>query len=393
MREKDNNQKASPLQRFRRSRGFVLLIVIISMIVLSLLAIEFQQESFLQVNMSRHRHDVIQCDYALESGLAAASKLIQQYHEEMLSEIRRPRKKTVDPNEADPDMPEPSDVTPDENDPNKDDPNKAPELPEVPEKWTGYELKEAKLQVGKAEVTINIYGESYKLPLLWAINSPFEKSNKGSKLSMVRDLFEYLEIDAGKSQEIIRYLEKLTSDIEVAYCPTVVKKGDRWVRSGKSYTNEQINLLTIKNHIQFSHIGSQWYRDANNKRYPEIREMLTLPSGNLASDYLGLWGAVKININTAPAEVLAAAFGDIGMTMELAEKLVESRESQGLFRSPILIREIEGFEEIYTAIYPMADVIDHVYTAKITARSGEVTKTKSACFYRKGNKLEILAVF
>ncbi len=399
--------------RPRSRRGYILLILIMAMAVLSLLAIEFQAESALQLRMSSHRQDVIQCEYALESGLAAAGKLIQEYHEEMLRKIRNPQpivspENAVSEEEAKEqlekltrelglDKLEGLIDDPNASDPNSqelsDDPNAT--LGMAPPEWKDHLLKQVTIEVGKSEAEIFIYGENYKLPLIWAIQSPFAgvPGSKSGGLGMVRDLLTNLEVDGARTNDIMRYLGTLTQDIEVPYCPVMVKRADRWIRSGKSYTNEQVNLLTIKNHMLFSSLGEQWFRDVNNERYPEFKEMLTLSSNNLISDYLGLWGAIRININTAPAEVLAAGFKSVGLTMELAEKIVAARNEKGLYRSPILIREIPGLEEIYTAIYPMADVIDHVYTVKIVARSGEVTKTKSACFYRLGKKLEILAVF
>ncbi|MBN2063261.1 MAG: general secretion pathway protein GspK [Sedimentisphaerales bacterium] len=400
----------------RRRRGFILLVLVMAMAVLSLLAIEFQAESALQLRMSSHRQDVIQCEYALESGLAAAGKLIQEYHEEMLRKIRNPQP-TVSPESSlsekeakeqlekikrELGLDKLEGLTDEPNEPNTTDPN-SPELTDdpnatlgmAPPEWKDHLLKQVTVEVGKAQAEIFIYGENYKLPLIWAMQSPFAgvPGSKSGGLGMVRDLLTNLEVDAARTNEVMRYLGTLTQDMEVPYCPTMIKRADRWIRSGKSYTNEQVNLLTIKNHMLFSSLGAQWFRDVNDERYPEFKEMLTLSSNNLISDYLGLWGAIRININTAPAEVLAAGFKSVGLTMDLAEKIVATRNEKGLYRSPILIREIPGLEEIYTAIYPMADVIDHVYTVKIVARSGEVTETKSACFYRLGKKLEILAVF
>ena len=374
-----------------------MLIVIMAMAVLSLLAIEFQQESFMQISMSKSRQDAIQCEYALESGLAAAGKLIQEYHDEMLTKIRNPKKSSpadISSETATPTPELPDNLPTDPEDPNYIDPEQWVADPNstlgtAPEEWKGHLLKEATIEVGKAEATIYLFGENYKLPLTWAMQSPFSKTS--GSLTMVRTLLT--ELDCKETGNIIKYLNMLTEDIDIPYVPSVVKRGNRWVRSGKSYTNEEVNLLTVKNHMLFAHVGSQWYKDTNNTRYPEIQEIVTLPSGNMVSDYIGLWGGIKVNINTAPAEVLTAAFGEVGLTRELADKIVSTRETQGLFRSPILIREIEGISDIYTAIYPLADVIDHVYTVKVTARSGEIEKTKSACFYRKGKKLEMLAVY
>lgn len=428
MNNKHNNKNIIEISNCRikkRQSGFVLLIVVMAMLVLSMLAIEFQQESYLQIKMSRHRQHLIQCDYALESGLAAAGKLIQQYHEEMLARIRNPQATVMPEDITQGDTTAITETTTTESesqeqarllqelidklmsspdfDPNNIDPNALElgdlladpnqTLGDMPEEWKDHLLKQETIEVGSAKADIYIYGENYKLPLIWAIRSPFARGASDNSLTMISELLRSLEPENANTQKIVGYLQKLTDGLKVPYCPTLTYSNNRWGRSGANYTNQEINLLTVKNHILFAAVGAQWHKTANDKRHPEIQEMFKLTSGNMVSDYIGLWGGIKININTAPAEVLAAGFKGVGLTMELAEKIVQTREENGLFRSSILVREIPGLEEMYTGIYPLADVIDHVYTVRIVASSGEVSKTKSACFYRNGRKLEILAVY
>ncbi len=402
----------------RRDGGFILLIVLMAMIVLALLAIEFQQEAFLQVRMSKHRQDVIQCDYALESGLAAAGKLIQEYHEEMFNRIRHPQPQVSDDAAAGSDADLANSIVEQakinelleqlsagELDPNSLDPNMASLLEgltdpnssmgQAPEEWKEHLLKHESIEVGKAEAEVYVYGENYKLPLIWALQSPFSRSTKTSSgLSMVSELLGSL--DKGSTcepQTIISFLQDLTEDIEISYCPKVSFNGKKWNLSGKSYSNDEVNLRTEKNHMIFAAIGEKWYKTVNDERHPEVKDIFTLASGNMVSDYIGLWGGIKVNINTAPVEVIAAAFKDAGMTMELAEQLVEYRKTHGLIRTAFVLRTEPGFETIYKAMAPLVDVIDHVYTVRIVARCGQVNKSKSACFYRNGKKLKILAVY
>ncbi len=524
-----------------RRKGYVLLLVLMAIIVLTLLALEFQQESFIQVRMNKHRQDLVQCDYALESGLVAAGKLIQEYNDEMVNRIRKRQTaqtstdqqtedevadltsdlktlspeqfaelieqvkqiavdnndivisemiETIDIDNLDLEVAVPilagiitiaedeglqgvSDLineylnqqngqtnidfellaniineiglTAQENslddittlledynqitDPNIDDINytlgeiesiatenqyddilsilelgtQVIQTPgssssdAVPDQWKEHLLKKESIEVGDATVDIYIYGENYKLPLVWAMKSQYGISSpkdNNYNMPLVKELIDELDPGNPNKQQIIDYLAELTDNIDIPFTPGVYKKNNLWRRRSYGSTNRMVELWVTRNHINFAPVGGQWHRDINNNHYQDIKEMVTLPSGNLLSDYLGIWGSTYININTAPVEVLTVGLKEIGITRELAQKIVDYRENKSLFLSPRDVRQIEGIDNnMAAAVFYLTKVVDNVFTVRIVATIGDITKTKQACYHRRGAKLQLQAVY
>ena len=524
-----------------RRKGYVLLLVIMVMIVLTLLALEFQQESVIQLQMNKHRQSMVQCEYALESGLVAAGKLIQEYNDDMINRIRKRQpaqsaqdlqeedevpKLTEDMKKLDPEqfsslIDQVSQIAADNNDivitemiktidlenldlevaapvlagimtiaednglegvtdlvndllyqenggteidydmmaniineigltaqensldditallddynqitdPNIDDINSALEQIEtiatengyediistleltdqaiqipgetsseaIPQEWLEHLLKKQSIDIGDATVDIYIYGENYKLPLVWAMKSQFGRSSpreNNYNMPLVKSLIDELDPGSPNTQQIIDYLAELTDGIEIPFSPGVYMSNNLWRRRSYGTTNRMVELWVTRNHINFAPVGGQWHRDVNNIHYQDIKDMVTLPSGNMLSDYLGIWGSTYININTAPVEVLTVGLKDIGITPEIAQKIVDWRESNSLFLSPRDVRQVDGIDNnMAAAIFYLTKVVDNVFTVRIVASIGDITKTKQACYHRRGTKLQLQAVY
>ena len=529
---------AKAVRQDRHRKGYVLLLVLMAIIVMTLLALEFQQESVMQAQMKKHRQNLIQCDYALESGLVAAGKLIQEYNDTTITSIRKGETAASSANgdndskidvdnirtnleslpqdeltetvikiqelaadknltlssfemidmdninldlasaalsilymEDDPEInaiidsigksPEDSGIdytmvdqvlesigitAQEENlteistiidnyfqvaDPNAD-PNSSTvedtinqvkvlaeqaqnedilsdlQLLEktmiddsantaIPDEWKAHLLKEQSIEVGDASVDIYIYGENSKLPLIWALRSPIgtrTPTENDYNMPLVASLIDKIDPGNTHKREIIDYLAELTDGVDIEFSPGVYKSGDIWRERRTAITKIMQDAAVSLNHINFTQVGGQWHRDVNNPHFEEIKEIVTLPNGNLISDYLGLWGTTYININTAPAEVLEVALKDVGVTPELAQKIVEYRETKSMFLTYIRISEVDGIDRnMAKAIGELTKTIDRVFTVRVVAKIGDITRTKQACYHRRGNKLLLQAVF
>ena len=523
-----------------------MLLVLMAMIVMTLLALEFQQEAVMQTRMSKHRQNLVQCEYALESGLVASGKLIQEYNDDMIERIRRrmpaqsaedaekedkqkeefnnlnEELQNLDPNQftdlidqvqqiatdnkntnilnmingidlenldteiaapvlagimtlaEDNDLHEITDIINNIvnhknesgvdqemlegifnevgvialeqgfddittileeysqlTDPNIDaiyavvDQIKAIAIENdcddiivnlelidqalttdtgsssneaIPELWEEHLLKKHSLEIGNATVDIFIYGENYKLPLIWALKSIIGRQtprDNDYNMQLVKDLIDELDPGNPYKQDIVDYLAELTDGIEIPFSTGVYKgRNNLWTRRPYTSTNRLKDLWVIRNHINFASVGGQWNRDISNPHYQEVKDMVTLPSGNLLSDYLGIWGSNYININTAPVEVLTVGLKDIGITKELAQKIIDWRESKSMFLSPRDVKQIEGIDSnMAGGVFSLTTVIDNVFTVRVVATIGDVVKIKQACYHKKGSRLELQAVY
>jgi hypothetical protein len=111
-----------------------------------------------------------------------------------------------------------------------------------------------------------------------------------------------------------------------------------------------------------------------------------------ALKYMGLWGSMKVNINTAPRHVLEAAFIYGGDQVEIAEEIIQRRR----------IEPFGDFQALKTDVFRYSDSIDkcekyittvsRFFTIKVTAVSGVAKASTIIAITKDGAKVQRVAV-
>jgi hypothetical protein len=392
-----------------RKGGYVLLIVLMAMIVLATVIVQFQAKSSLHLRASEHRREKLQCRYAAESGLIVASHLIK----ETLETLAREREKQASDAEkaeaagdeektteevADPNDPNEQDVT----DPNITDPNKQ-----------GKELflfTENTFQMGDATVTIKIYDENAKYPVLWSMGSPYSRGGRPSDkfIPELGKLLNSPDKTAGYAQGLV---SELARSIRLPPQEIVATKDNRSTRRSKGKENpttEQSAVwiskrrpLSVRKRMAqnderyqlMATFAEQWYQQvADNPEYQLLREPMTDRSGNFM-EYLGLWGHNRINLNTAPAEVIEIAFSEMGLTRDIAQAIVEYRKKKPLLGTGQL-KEIDSIQPFLQVIQSLSVTQSDSFSIQIKAQSGRSQYFLLAGIYKNmRDQLVIQGVF
>ena len=143
-----------------------------------------------------------------------------------------------------------------------------------------------------------------------------------------------------------------------------------------------------------STFASQWQRAlSDNLEYKD----LSSPQGQQSeawTDYLGIWGHNKVNINTAPAEVIEAAFEPLGFTTAMAQALVEHRREKP-FSSTGQINDVKEIDQsISRAVRALTTIQSDTFSVLIKARLGRAQYNLFAAIYKSTNdQLLTQAVF
>jgi type II secretory pathway component PulK len=128
------------------------------------------------------------------------------------------------------------------------------------------------------------------------------------------------------------------------------------------------------------------------------REMLARPSvisesrEESALRYMGMWGSTRVNINTAPRQVLEAAFIFGGDADKIAQEIIDRRRTkpfkdiddlkQALFRYGESIRKCEDY--ITTA--------SDFFTVRITSVSGVAEASAIIAITKQGGKVQRIGI-
>jgi len=363
----------------KRKRGIALMLVLLALIIMSVVIVDFQGKSALFQRSSAGRINLQKCRYGAESGLILAQRMIK---------IALKKNSWVDFNDEGIDEPNSNEYalnTLEEqggedpnnlNDPNDlNDPNTSDEF-NLDFLENPFILAQKEIEVGDVKVTFEIQDENGKFPLLWYLRSPYSTNGNGSGAKQLDAFFKLMNIDREYGALVKKLANDIVKDIALDYMELHLvknehKKGQRRTsrrtRPRSTYSKKQAQKA--KRYEDMALFGTQW-----RKRILEDDEMavLALPindEGLVLSDYLGVWGTFKINLFTAPAEVIESSFAELGVTHDMALSMVEYREEN----------EIKTVLDFNNAPDVDATVISDLYKASIFKTENFSVYVKATC--------------
>lgn len=267
-------------------------------------------------------------------------------------------------------------------------------------KWP-YLTEPLEIKIGDVEVTVTFEDENAKLPIVWALMQ--DKSIEAEKKACVAIFCEWMDItedsqlllwEQFEQAREIKYFEIGMEPISVDKKETVrtrtvvqqadgsrksefkdrtrVKKAPRSAAGNNTdfarLVDAKINLETFKN--------SYYMRQEEN-----------------ALKYLGVWGSDKVNINTAPRNVLEAVFVFAGQEVRLADAVISERQAEPFESMEDLSRRLYGFSNL-DKLENMILFTSEVFTVNVKAVSGAaVTRSTTAILFENKKFTKITTVY
>jgi hypothetical protein len=269
--------------------------------------------------------------------------------------------------------------------------------------------KPDEFEIGSANIRIEIEDENAKYPLSWALLSD-EKVRREAQAGLETFCewmgFEIEQIDSLKMQmkeinKIKPYkLEfKPVTTIEKKAAPTGAKTGrGRASRSrtrSRSTSRSRTQVKTTTKKIPASVHAADFAKLFQSSIIDT--EALARPTGisegrnESALKYMGLWASKIVNINTAPRQVLEAAFTFGGDYKEIAEEIIQRRRT----------KTFKDIEELKKVLFKYSDSIEKCekyittastfFTIKVTAVSGMARASVVIAITKEGLKVERVA--
>jgi len=401
-----------------RRRGFTLLLTLLTLVLLAGLIVQFQADTTLHVRASNYRVYQLQCRYAAESAVVAATQIIRATQQQMAEAQRNARiekakkKAQTEPESELSKLVDPCSIV----DPcSMDDPCSmvdpcslgefADETEDITEEISPFLYAHKKLDIGLVSVDIKIYDENGKFPIYWLLHSPIEKKTDHRDKSIKR-LAERLEAEPAVNKETINLAQKTGKPLNVpepvsylyqrSFSRTRSRnvtwrlKASRQRRSlaAKGIDRDELLRQTMSD---FFH---QWQKELKqNEKYRNMLAPLPNHRGRFA-DYIGCWGHNKVNINTAPVEVLEAVFLPLGLTRKTVEAVVAYREKTP-FANPTQLYRVKGINRtILYAIKALSTTSSDTFSVQITTSLGRASYSLYGSIYKnRKNQLINQAVF
>ena len=401
-----------------RRCGFTLLLTLLTLVLLAGLIVQFQADTTLHVRASNYRVYQLQCRYAAESAVVAATQIIRATQKQTIEAQRNARiekAKKTEPTEPisellkliDPcSLTDPCSLI----DPcSLADPCSMADLiraeEEIAEEISPFLFAHQKLKIGQVSVDIKIYDENGKFPIYWLLHSPIEK-NTDHRDKSIKRLAERLEAEPAVNKETVNLARKTGSPLKVPEPVSYLyrrsfsrarSRGVMWrlkpsrqrkALAGQGIDHDKLLRQTMSNFFY------QWQEELiQNDKYKNILAPLPNLPGRFA-DYIGCWGHNRVNINTAPVEVLEAAFLPLGLTRKTAEAVVEYREKTP-FSNPTQLYKVKGINRtILYAVRAISATSSDTFSVQITASLGRASYSLYGSIYKnRKNQLINQAVF
>ncbi len=417
-------------------RGITLLFTLMALVVLAFGITRFQLDAVLRLRASGFQREMLQCRYAAESAVIASSLRIKGILEKPIDGTNTPEGgaegfpnpvEEISFEEAEKRIASGADPNQVLQAPAESQPENQPAAPAIP-----FLLSEYTMKVGETEVEVVMFDENAKWPILWLIRSPFEEVG-GVPLRTVREQYQYYlqrfntaantsSIAADLADSLGRSLDLPPDDLRIysaaeeqKTAPAETSRTDkntpargfraRWTPKNpdKRRSDEKLRRTEMGKFCQ------AWLKKAHQSpdHLPLIQPCQNLlreisssspeepvsPEELTPTDYTGLWGHYRVNINTASPDLLFAMFAPLGLTEAMAQAIVNRRAGIP-FANPSQLNMVEGLDpDVAASIQPLCIAKSDTFSLKITARRGRTHYTMTAGLYLDKNQIKTISAF
>ncbi|MBN1804903.1 MAG: general secretion pathway protein GspK [Sedimentisphaerales bacterium] len=260
-------------------------------------------------------------------------------------------------------------------------------------------------EVGTAKIRIEIEDENAKYPLGWAMldDKDIEREvEAGFEIFCEMMGLDYEQIESlklelqeiGKIRPFAIDFKPITRTVNkpVTSRTTTAVKG-RSTNTPQTRVTRQTIQVPDQIAEQTAHFAKMFHSSLLDTEIL-ARSVITGPDDRTESalKYMGLWGTMKVNVNTAPRHVLEAAFIFGGDQVKIAEEIIQRRR----------IKPFADFQELKTELFSYSDSIEkcekyitttsNIFTIKVTAVSGVAKASTIIAITKDGEKVQRVAV-
>ncbi len=256
-------------------------------------------------------------------------------------------------------------------------------------------------EIGTTTVKIETEDENAKYPAGWAIIDN-DKVQRESQASF--DTFlEWMGYDADRKAAVAEQLKQVAAikPFKVEFqqvvqrtpvttqTPNPARRGARAQRVVYKSQNVTPTDQIIKQTKDFSKLFHSSLIDTQMLSQAIFESEKRKES---ALKYMGLWGTIKVNINSAPRHVLEAAFAFGGDGPPIAEEIIKRRREKPFKDLEELRKELFRFADSIEKCKPYISTTSDIFSIHVTATSGAAKASAIVVVFKDGGKIEQIAI-
>ena len=274
-------------------------------------------------------------------------------------------------------------------------------------KWP-YVTEPVELDFGDTKVTIEVIDENAKLPLVWGISSD-EKVKAETKaavvifcewMQMTQSDIDPLIKELGDIKEIKTFSVELKSVVTVSAQPKTASGANNTSaarrRASRRASSRRAKPQTVQqtrpqigHTMDFAKIMHSPMLDLETLAMPVNQDENRSES---ALKYISLWGTDKVNINTAPRNVLESAFTFGGDATKIADAIIKERRIEPFKDVNDISKRLMSYTGSIDKCKPYITAKSDFFSVRVKAASGTAVVCATAGIKKEGGKFQKIGI-
>jgi hypothetical protein len=259
-------------------------------------------------------------------------------------------------------------------------------------------------EIGSATVRIELQDENAKYPLGWAMLDDPDVQREAEAgfeifcemMGLTYEQIESLKLeleDIGKIRPFSVEFKPITRTVKKKIEPRSTSGRSRIRRAARTRVTRETVKVPDQISEQTTHFA-KFFHSSMLDTETLARPTITGPEdrSESAMKYMGLWGTMKVNINTAPRHVLEAAFIFGGDQVEIAEAIIQRRCIEPFKDLKTLKDELFEYSNSLDKCEKYITTNSRFFTIKVTAVSGVAKTSTIIAITKDGEKVQRVAV-
>lgn len=271
------------------------------------------------------------------------------------------------------------------------------------------------LEIGPCKITITIEDENAKMPLSWLVTDS-KQANKQAE-NALKTFCEWMSWDTQRLRELEATISEAMDEVHekkafklnpgpILLKSTTTRRVKTPARTSRSRrrTSRRTSSRTVQSTTTQQRPAVAHTTDFAKLFHSSLldRELLARPLPDTGEriesplKYLSLWGAQRVNVNTAPRHVLEAAFSlamDSFEIPEFVQQVIDQRKEKPL-RKIDELKELGGLDaDTMKQLNNYLTTTSTFFQIRITSRSGNARSSAVATVVKEGRNTQRLAIF
>ena len=255
--------------------------------------------------------------------------------------------------------------------------------------------KPAELKIGSAAITIEIEDENAKYPISWGMLSSEEVRREAT--AGLATFCEWMNIENEQADSLKKQLEKINeikpfkTDIQpitvAASAPSSSASKRRAARAQKSK-----NVVDVSVSAQRSDLAKFFHSSMIDTEILAKPTIISEKRKESAMKYMGMWASSKVNINTAPRQVLEAAFTFGGDADKIADEIIQQRRIKPFKDVDELKKSLFRYSDSIQKCAAYITTVSDSFTIKVTAINGAASAWSVIAVIKNGQNIEKIGI-